>query len=161
MTALTRAIERLLDGLATLAFLTMFALVVAQVVLRYVFNNPLVWSDEIAQYLFVWVAFLGILRASRHRTHIAITAVVDRLPPLAARGLALFWLLAMAIFAVLLGWYGFVIARQNMTVMMTSLPLPYWLVYAIVPVAGSGLLLYAVRDIATLLRPAGAERRQP
>lgn len=161
MTALTRAIERLLDGLATLAFLTMFALVVAQVVLRYVFNDPLVWSDEIAQYLFVWVAFLGVLRASRHRTHIAITAVIDRLPPWAARAMALFWLLAMAAFAGLLGWYGVVIARQNMTVMMTSLPLPYWLVYAIVPVTGAGLFLYAVRDIAALWRPAGAEGRQP
>ena len=37
----------------------MFLCVFVQVVLRYVFDRPLVWSDELARYLFVWCAFLG------------------------------------------------------------------------------------------------------
>ena len=48
----------------------MFLCVFAQVVLRYGFDSPLVWSDELARYLFVWCAFLGwvIARAGAART---------------------------------------------------------------------------------------------
>ena len=37
----------------------------AQVVLRYGFNDPLTWSDELARYLFIWCSFLGWIIASR------------------------------------------------------------------------------------------------
>ena len=50
--------------LAIALFTVMFALVLAQVVARK-FLDPLVWSDELARYLFIWVCFLGWIIASR------------------------------------------------------------------------------------------------
>ena len=31
----------------------------AQVLWRYVFNDPIYWSEELARYLFVWLTFLA------------------------------------------------------------------------------------------------------
>jgi TRAP-type C4-dicarboxylate transport system permease small subunit len=141
-----RLAERTLDAVAVVVFLAMFGAICVQVLLRYVFNAPLVWSDEFAQYCFVWIAFIGVVRAARHRTHIGITALIERLPAGVARLLRLVWQLAAIGFAGLLLWYGYAIIVQNLTVTMTSMPLPYWPVYAIVPVAAVFLIAYAVRD---------------
>ena len=45
-------------GSAVLLFIAMVALVIAQVVARKFFE-PLVWSEELARYLFIWVSFIG------------------------------------------------------------------------------------------------------
>lgn len=47
----------------------------AQVVWRYVLNDPLTWSEELARYLFVWVGYLAAWLAWTRRAHIALDAV--------------------------------------------------------------------------------------
>ncbi|MCE7878778.1 MAG: TRAP transporter small permease, partial [Betaproteobacteria bacterium PRO3] len=90
----SRSIDRVVDGLAVLAFAGMFACVFAQVVFRYFLDDPLVWSDELARYLFVWVSFLGWIIAARNRSHLAIDMALARPGP---RGrAALRWLGALA-----------------------------------------------------------------
>ena len=66
------------------------AIVVAEVVLlgaattaRYVFGAPLVWSDELATVLFVWLAVLGSVVALRRGEHMRLTAFVRNLSPAA------------------------------------------------------------------------------
>ena len=49
MHGLARAATRIVDALAIASFTGMFACVLAQVVLRYGFDRPLVWSDELAK----------------------------------------------------------------------------------------------------------------
>jgi TRAP-type C4-dicarboxylate transport system permease small subunit len=50
------------------------------VVARYVFNRPLVWSDELASMLFLWLAMLGAVIAFRRDEHMRMTACVGMLP---------------------------------------------------------------------------------
>ena len=49
------------------------------VVARYVFNAPLVWSDELASILFLWLAMLGAVIAFRRDEHMRMTACVGLL----------------------------------------------------------------------------------
>src|SRR5580693_7202384 len=63
-------------------------LVVAEVVVlfagvmaRYVFHSPLVWTDELASILFLWLAMLGSVIALQRSEHMRLTAVVARLSP--------------------------------------------------------------------------------
>src|SRR5438874_13455994 len=90
---LARAATRVVDALAIATFAGMFACVLAQVVLRYGFDRPLVWSDELARYLFVWCAFLGWIVAARRRSHLTIGVISDRCGP---PGRGLFGLAASA-----------------------------------------------------------------
>jgi TRAP-type transport system small permease protein len=160
MPALLKLAERAVDTLAVALFLAMFAAICAQVVMRYVFNNPLVWSDEAAQYLFVWIAFLGWVIAARRRSHIAITMVVDRLPPGAAQALRLAAQCAVLGFAAILFWNGTQITADNLDVQMTSMNLGYWMVYLATPLAALFIAIYAVRDIVALLRGRALDGRE-
>jgi tripartite ATP-independent transporter DctM subunit len=51
----------------------------AGVVSRYVLHAPLVWSDELAETLFLWLAMLGAGVAFRRREHMRMTAAVNAL----------------------------------------------------------------------------------
>lgn len=53
----------------------------AGVVSRYVFESPLVWSDELASILFLWLAMLGAVVALRRSEHMRMTAFVDNASP--------------------------------------------------------------------------------
>ena len=53
----------------------------AGVVARFVFGNPLVWSDEIASLLFLWLAMLGSAIALRRGTHMRLTTLAGRMSP--------------------------------------------------------------------------------
>ena len=53
----------------------------AGVVARFVLHNPLVWSDELASILFLWLAMFGSVVALRRGEHMRMTAIVARLGP--------------------------------------------------------------------------------
>jgi len=50
-------------------------------VARYVFDQPLTWSDELATILFVWLSMLGSVVALRRSEHMRLTAFVRGLSP--------------------------------------------------------------------------------
>jgi len=63
-------------------------LVVAEVVIlfagiiaRYVVHQPLIWSDELASILFLWLAMLGAVVAFRRGEHMRMTALVGMMNP--------------------------------------------------------------------------------
>ena len=53
----------------------------AGVIMRFVFNSPLPWADELASILFLWLANLGAAVALRRGTHMRTTALVSRFGP--------------------------------------------------------------------------------
>jgi len=89
------------------AALLVFAEIVvlfAGVVARYALHSPLVWSDELASLLFLWLAMLGAVIALRRGEHMRLTAIASRMAParrafletLAAMIIAVFLLLILA-----------------------------------------------------------------
>jgi TRAP-type C4-dicarboxylate transport system permease small subunit len=149
---LARVAERALDALVVVLFAVMFGVIVLQIALRYLFNHPLVWTDEAAQYCFVWVSFLGWTMAARRRVHIGIGVVVERLPPATRRALHALWCVAGLGFAVVLFVVGAVIAYRNGDVRMVSIDFTFWPVYLAVPVAAVFLTAYALRDLLHIVR---------
>ena len=51
------------------------------VVSRYVFHHPIIWTDELASTLFLWLAMLGSAIALHRAEHMRMTAVVGMLSP--------------------------------------------------------------------------------
>ena len=89
--------EQLLgSGVAAIAAL----LVVAEIVVlftgvsaRYFFQKPIIWSDELAGILFLWLAMLGAVVAFQRGEHMRMTAIVGQVD---ARKRAFFDVLAIA-----------------------------------------------------------------
>ena len=53
----------------------------AGVVSRYVFNNPIIWTDELANLLFLWLSMLGTVVALRRDGHMRLTTLVSWVRP--------------------------------------------------------------------------------
>ena len=53
-------------------------LVFFQVVMRYVFQNSLSWSEELARYIFLWQTWLGASYAVKEHRHLRVEMLADR-----------------------------------------------------------------------------------
>jgi tripartite ATP-independent transporter DctM subunit len=53
----------------------------AGVVSRYVFDSPIIWTDELANFLFLWLAMLGTVVAFRHDGHMRLTTFINWVRP--------------------------------------------------------------------------------
>ena len=66
---------------AALLVLAEIVVLLAGIIGRYVFHAPLIWSDELAGILFLWLAMLGSVLAFQRDEHMRMTAIVSKLGP--------------------------------------------------------------------------------
>jgi tripartite ATP-independent transporter DctM subunit len=66
---------------AALLVLAEIVVLLTGVTCRYVLHAPLVWSDELASMLFLWLAMLGSVVALRRGEHMRMTALVGKASP--------------------------------------------------------------------------------
>ncbi|GAB5469189.1 MAG: hypothetical protein Kilf2KO_22190 [Rhodospirillales bacterium] len=110
---LDRAIAWLSDLAATLLLVLLVIVVLYNVVLRYLFEDPPFWTDRVGTSANMAMVLIGLSLAVRHRDLIAMQALYDRLPPRAALILDAIWNAAILAFSLLFVWYG-AIAANNM-----------------------------------------------
>lgn len=66
-------------AITCLLLVAVFAVVMLQVVTRYVFGSPLAWTEEIARFLLVWLTFVGAGYVTSRRLHIVVDVLVAKL----------------------------------------------------------------------------------
>ena len=143
--ALTAALEYL--SMACIAL--MAVLVVAQVVLRYVFNDPLTWSEEMARIVFIYLAFIGIGAAYGRRKHMAIDAVVILLPQGIKRAVeyTVVGIASAFLLAVIMLTLRSMLELHRMDVTTPALEYPMAFVYLIIPLGLSALIAQMWMDL--------------
>ncbi len=123
---------------------------------RYVLNASLVWYDEFASYMLVWLTFFGAVVADYHRRHIGFELVVDKLAPRTRRVVDLVAEVAVLGFQFVLLYYGWILTQKMGDETAISLP---WVkvawVTSVLPITG-GLML-----LISLTRLAGIVSRRP
>jgi len=118
------------------------AVTFAQVFTRYVTESPLIWSEELARYLFVWITLIGAAAAVRTNGHFGLDILRRYAPPLrVALGLAT--MIVVASFLVLLLWTGVAETRQATGQISAALQVRLNWAYLALPV-GAGLALFHV-----------------
>lgn len=121
------------DSLVFLLFWVLSVVVFLQFFTRYVLNDSLAWTEEIARYLLIAVTFVGAVIGVRKRDHIAVE-LLDRF--LSRRGNSLVAFVIDAASAVTFFFFAFLTARLALRTkqMMVSIDVPksfvYWLVSA-------------------------------
>lgn len=73
-----KTLFKLEDSLLMLCLAVMGMVLFSQVVARYCFKSPLIWSEELARYLQVWITFFGIGYGIRNKAHIEMTFLYNR-----------------------------------------------------------------------------------
>ena len=85
-----RALCRGVEFAAAMLVVAEIVILSAGVMARFVFHAPLVWTDELASILFLWLAMLGSVIALQRGQHMRLTAIVAGMgPPWRARAQAL------------------------------------------------------------------------
>ena len=149
------AADRLIVGLANLSMavaalgvLAMCLLVTGAVVVRYVFNWPVVWVPEIVGYLMVALVFLALGETMLAGRHIKIDLVVGRLP---GRLRAVVDLLTLTLSVGVAGfftWHGVNTMLRSLQYgrrdAFGALDLPLWIPQTAMPVGLSVLTLVVI-----------------
>jgi len=76
-----QGLAHLVGGLAAIAVLAEVTILLLGVIFRFVLNHPLVWGDELASIVFLWLAMLGAVLALYGGQHMRLTTIATRLPP--------------------------------------------------------------------------------
>jgi TRAP-type C4-dicarboxylate transport system permease small subunit len=96
---------------------------------RYVLNDSIAWTEEIARYLLMVTAFMGAALAARRGTHIALEIVPNLLPPGPRRWVHLaLGLMTIGFFAIA-AWLCWSIAEAMMYQPMVVIDVPLGWVY--------------------------------
>src|SRR5256714_9913720 len=72
------------------------------VIARYSFHRPLIWADELASTLFVWLSVLGAVLAMRRNAHMRLTTFISRTTPALRQRIEVAVLLVIAAFVLLI-----------------------------------------------------------
>lgn len=116
----------------------------ANVILRKTTNNlSLYWSDEVVRKVIYFSTYIGCVAAVRSRSLIRIDALPQILPVL-QKPLTLFSHLATLVFSAVmlrLGWSMTVMMYQDEYALSTTLRIPEWYFYAVLPLFGGMMFL--------------------
>lgn len=124
--------------------LTMIIVVNLQVYYRYILNNSLFWSEELARFLLVWMTFLGATVAYHRGLHPGIEVLYRRLPPKFKLWTLNFVHLSSLIFFLVMVWYGWRFTYFVRLQTSPALDLPKWVIFSVIPISGMILSLHAV-----------------
>ena len=137
--------------------IAMTAIVLLQIVYRYVLNDSLIWTEEVSKTMMVWTAFLVAPWAYRNGANVSIEMFSDELPQTLRRilQLALNLLVIWIVFVFLGESFGMV--ERGFSIRAASLPIQVGWFFFIVPVSFAAMLLVGVelllRDLLGLVHP--------
>jgi TRAP-type C4-dicarboxylate transport system permease small subunit len=142
---------RILLGLASVLLAVAVLVVLMQIILRFGFNNPRAWAEEVSRYLFIWMVFIGCGIATARGSHIRVTEIVDMFGDGGRRWSLRLGFAADLVCNLVLIYTGTLIAWKNRFAEFYSLSgVPLVIFYVALPVGGALMLIYQFRS-----RPAG------
>ena len=133
------------ETVASIALLiAILVAVLAQVVMRYVFERPNPWTEELSRFAFIWLSLIGASLATRNGAHFTLDSVVAFLSPTAH--LVVERIVTLIVAALLGGVVvvGTLLANDARLERSPALDVPMIWVYAALPLSAALMLLHLV-----------------
>lgn len=123
------------EVLLVFATAVMIILIFLQVIMRFIFNSSLAWSEEIARYVFIWQVWMAVPYAVIRSRHIRLEILVDAVGPKGRFVLDMIFFVVSAAFFAIIGVYSVSMTHNvfNMHQLTPAVLLPKWLCYLAVP----------------------------
>ncbi|EOU2461207.1 TRAP transporter small permease [Vibrio navarrensis] len=109
--------DRVEEGLIAFFLGAMTLLTFINVVMRYLFNDNILWALELTVFMFAWMVLVGASYGVKKHFHIGVDVVINKAPPQVRKVLALLAVACCLAFAILLligswnYWYPFATER--------------------------------------------------
>ena len=156
-----RVLEILLraqSALGVVLFVALTIVVTLQIVSRFIFHSPFLWSEEVARFLFFWVALTGASISVRLRRHFVIDVFSFMHAP--EKGtvkyrvqvyLKIFGDVCVLAFSVLLFYLGWQYTELGLFRTGTNSEVNMAAVYLAIPVAAGTMVVYGLANLIDLL----------
>jgi C4-dicarboxylate transporter DctQ subunit len=154
---LSRVNERSIAVAEVICALFLFliaGLTIAQVILRYIFNYPLIWSEELSILVFIYLGFIGIGVAYAQGRHLYVDALLVTLPKSIRRvieGIALGFS-CVFLLVVIVQMIKVMLVTSKVGITTPALLLPMIVIYVSLPIGCLLFLIQVVRRFWNLRR---------
>ena len=150
---LTRHLRALLERVSLLLVVTLALVVIAGVVFRKA-GASLVWYDEVAGILLVWLTYYGSCLVAMDRAHIGFPNLVRSLNPPLRRAVLVVREIVIIGFFVVLAWAGWRVLLVLEGINLVGLPwVPTRVTQSVIPISA---VLFILAELSSLL-----PRREP
>jgi TRAP-type C4-dicarboxylate transport system permease small subunit len=105
-------------------------------IMRYFFNNPFIWMEEVQIWMIIWAIFCGAGYAFRYGSHVSIEVLVDTFPRKVQVVVEWFGFICTWAVLIFVTYYGFKLNTLFIEMSKTTaiLKIPSNKIYWIVPV---------------------------
>ena len=119
-----------------------------QIISRFVIKAPIMWSEALLMYMFVWSSFLGASLAVRGLSHFEVEIFVVRLPRMIQKVLSLAVYAMIFAFSVFMIWKGLFLVKLNQRQLMAMMPFTMSGPYVILPLSGTFMAIHSLNHLA-------------
>jgi TRAP-type C4-dicarboxylate transport system permease small subunit len=130
----------------------MTAVVLAQVVARYIFNNPLAWTEEAAIFAMIWMTFLVAPIAYRTGGNVAIDVIRDLFKGRWQAVVQIVLNLLVVLLLIVLLRQSILYVGRGMGSVVASLGIRSAWLYIIMPIGVAGMLLVGIEIVLRAVR---------
>tara|TARA_Y100000748_G_scaffold243534_1_gene207766 strand:+ start:124 stop:600 length:477 start_codon:yes stop_codon:yes gene_type:complete len=141
--------------LASALFIAIGFIVSYEVIMRYLFNSPTIWVNEVSRFLQIWATYLALTYSFHKRDFIRITVIYDRLNETGKKILDFISFIFIIIFSCFVVYYGWLIAYDSLKVGRTSstiLDVPSFLTELAIPLCFAFLVIRVILEAIRYIR---------
>ena len=145
--------------LLAIPFVLLCVLIVVDIAMRTFFQSGLSWLEEFGRYVLVFGTFLGASMAIRTDDHPRMTALLVAVPHTVRQILKIVGDLICIVGLAVVDYYSWLQIASMMRIgtMTSTLPVPLWVPYVIIPIALCTMavryVIETVTDIRLLVHP--------
>ena len=141
--------------LASALFIAIGFIVSYEVIMRYLFNSPTIWVNEVSRFLQIWATYLALTYSFHKQDFIRITVIYDRLNENGKKILDFISFIFILIFSSFVVYFGWLIAYDSLKVGRTSstiLDVPSFLTEFAIPLCFAFLVLRVILEAIKYIR---------
>lgn len=145
-------IDRTLGGVLVILMALMVINVLWQVASRYLLGSPSIFTDELANFLLIWVGLLGAALATGKKMHLAIDILPNKLDGKNHKILMTFVAILVGLFALsvmVIGGIRLVYLTLLLEQLSPTLQVPLGYIYLVIPISGLIIIYYSISNLIT------------
>ena len=142
-----KSIEIGLKLVASVVYMVLIGVTVGGVFFRYVLNDSLVWGEELARYLFIWIVCIGAAIGVARGTHVRVEFVLDKLAAPARHRLELATDVGVLVFLAVIIVQGAKLTVFGLGSYSLAMQIPMAWVYGALPLTAVVMAVYTARRI--------------
>lgn len=153
-------LEKAIDAMLVIFLSGIFVIGICQVVWRWLLNDPITWSEEAIQLIYIWVCYLGWCLAERKDAHIRITALMNALPRNAQKWLQVFNHVLCIVFSVLMVVYGIKLIGIGSIRTGIAVKINMGIVYTMGPLCNLIIIFYEIAGLVECVTKGPRDYRE-